>query len=130
MGISLGMDTLESTFLDKHASRLRALVAGDDPAALEHVDQAPGPRVADSEPALEKGYRRGLCLHDDVDRPVEERVLVGVEVLVAVAELFGRRLRRLKQRLVQLLAALGAALLDEQRDLLLGHVGALHTLKA
>src|SRR3954452_1756394 len=32
----------------QHATRLRSLVAGDDPAPLEHVDQAAGPGVPDA----------------------------------------------------------------------------------
>ena len=39
-------------------------------------------------------------------------------------------LRRLEQRLVELLLALAPALLDDQRDLLLAHVGALDALEA
>ncbi len=39
------------------------------------------------------------------------------------------RARRLEERLVQLLLALPAALLDDQRDLLLAHVGALDALQ-
>src|SRR4051794_3458799 len=34
---------------DKHLAGLRALVPGDDPAPLEHVDQAARARVADAE---------------------------------------------------------------------------------
>ena len=41
-----------------------------------------------------------------------------------------RRLGRLEERLVELLPALGTALLDNERDLLLGHVGALEALQA
>ena len=38
---------------DQHLARLRALVAGDDAAALEHVDEAAGARVAHPQPALD-----------------------------------------------------------------------------
>src|SRR6516165_4749250 len=61
---------------DEHPARLRSLVARDDPAPLEHVDQPPGARVADPESPLEERDRSGLRLHDDVDRLVEERILV------------------------------------------------------
>src|SRR4051794_25636638 len=53
--------------LDEHASRFRAFVARDDPPTLQHVDQAAGTRVADSEPPLDQGHRRGLRLDDDLD---------------------------------------------------------------
>src|SRR5580765_750981 len=65
---------------DEHPPRLGALVAGDDPAALEHVDQAACARVADAKTAREKRYGGGLRLDDDVDRLLEQRVLVRVEV--------------------------------------------------
>ena len=39
---------------DEHLARLGALVARDDPAPLEHVDQAAGARVADAQTALEQ----------------------------------------------------------------------------
>ena len=119
---------MQVRFGDEHAPRLRALVARDDAAALEHVDEPARPRVADAEPALEERHRGRLCVDDDVDRPVEQRVLIGVEVLVAVSELLRRRLGRLEQRLVQLLSPLGASLLDEERDLFFCHVGALLAL--
>ena len=75
----------ELVLLDQHPAGLRALVAGDDPAPLEHVDQPAGAGVADAQPALEQRDGRGLRLHDDLDRLVEQRVLVGVEVAVVVA---------------------------------------------
>src|ERR671925_567362 len=116
--------------VDEHAAGFGAFVPRDDPTALEHVDQAPCARVADSQAALQERHGGGLRLDDDLDRPLEQRILVRVEVLVPLLEALGRRLRRLEQRLVQLLAPLAAALLDEEGDLLLGDVGALDALQA
>ena len=111
---------------DQHLARLRALVAGDHAAALEHVDQPPGARVADPQAPLQHRDRGGLGLHDEVDRLVEQVVLVGVEVA-----LLGLALG-LRARLEQLLLELGLALLRPVRgdagDLLLGHEGALDPL--
>ena len=59
---------VEVGLADQHPARLRALVAGDDPAALEHVDQAAGARVADPQAALDQRHRGGLGLDDDLDR--------------------------------------------------------------
>ena len=91
--------------LEEHAARLRALVARDDAAALEHVDEAARARVADTQAALEQRDGCRLRLDDHLDRAVEQRILVGVEVEV-VAVLRGRGLRRLEERLVELLATL------------------------
>ena len=43
----------------EHLAGLRALVAGDHPAALEHVDQPPGAGVAEAQAALEHRGRGG-----------------------------------------------------------------------
>src|SRR5207245_6824445 len=77
--ILLRDDALEIVELDEHAAGLRALVPGDDLAALEHVDQPPRARVADAQAPLQERHGRGLRLHDDLDRLVEQRVLVRVE---------------------------------------------------
>ena len=99
------------------------------PAPLEHVDQPSGPRVADAQPALEQRHRRGLGGDDDLDRPVEQRVLVGVELAVVGVGAVGEHLRGLEEGRVDLLLALHARLLDDERDLLLGHEGALDALQ-
>ena len=112
-------EALELVLGHEHAARLRALVAGDDPAPLEHVDQPAGPRVADAQAPLDQRHGRGLRLDDDLDRLVEQRILVRVELAVVVVPVVARALGRLEQRLVELLLALVAALLDDERDLLL-----------
>src|SRR5205085_10757712 len=67
---------------------------------------------------------------DDLDCLVEERILVRVEVAVGVVvRALGEGLGQLEQRLVELLLALALALLDDERDLLLGHVGPLDALE-
>src|SRR4051812_28991108 len=93
----------EYALIHEHAARLRAFVAGDDPAALEHVDQASRARVADAQSALQERNGSRLRLDDDLDRAIEQRVLVGVEV--SVARIVFRRLDlgRDEQRLVELL---------------------------
>src|SRR4051794_15733756 len=48
---------------DQHLARLRALVAGDDAAPLEHVDQAASAGVADAQAAA--GSRHPAPLLDD-----------------------------------------------------------------
>src|SRR4051812_14624855 len=116
--------------LDEHASRLRAFVARDDPAPLQHVDQAPGTRVAHSEPPLDQGHGRSLRLDDDLDRLLEQWILVRVELALGRVHIFSEDLGQLEQRLVELLLALLAALADDERDLFLGDVRALHTLQA
>src|SRR5919204_1700208 len=115
---------------EQDPARFRALVARDDPSPLEHVDQAARTRVADAEAPLEQARRCRLRRDDDLDRALEQRILVGVELTVVVLLLLWRRLRRLQQALVELLLALRAALLDDQRDLFLAHVGALQPLQA
>src|SRR6266516_2658549 len=119
----------EGAFVHENAPRLGSLVARDDAPPLEHVDQASGPRVADSEAALDERDGGRLRLDDDLDRLLQQRVLVGIELAVGLA-VPGRCFGRLEQRLVQLLLALPAALLDDQRDLLLGHERALEPLQA
>ena len=109
---------------DEHAPRLRALVAGDHPAALEHVDQPARPRVADAQPTLQQRHRGRLVLGDAEDRLVEQRVLVRVELLRLDVGRVGEQL------LVELGLGLPAALLDDQRDLLLGDEGALDALQS
>ena len=47
------------------------------PAALEHVDQAPGARVADPQASLDHRDRRGPPLDDDTRGLVEQVVVVG-----------------------------------------------------
>src|SRR5207237_1683674 len=124
-------NAVELALADEYAAGLRALVAGDDAAPLQHVDQPSGASVADAQASLDERDGCGLGLDDDLDRPLEERVLVGVEVAVGlVLGVRGEGLRQLEQALVQLLLALAAALLDDERDLLLGHVRALHALEA
>ena len=99
------------------------------PAPLEHVDQPPGARVADAQAPLQQRDRRGLRGDDDLDRAVEQRVLVGVELAVLAVGAVGEDLRRVEEGRVDLLLALHARLLDDERDLLLGHVGALDALQ-
>src|SRR5438552_2328797 len=119
----------ERRFVDEHTTRLRALVAADDPAALEHVDEAARPRVTDSQAPLQERHRRRLRLHDDLDRLVEQRVVVGVELAVLALVLrVGEDLGQLQVALVELLFPL-PRLLDDERDLLLGHVRALDALQ-
>src|SRR3954447_3397581 len=114
----------------EHPPWLRAFVAGDDAAAFEHVDQTARSGVADAQAPLDQRDGCGLRLHDDLDRLVEQRILVGAEVAVRTAGLVLEYLRRLAQRLVELLRPLGPALLDDQRDLVLGHERALNALQA
>src|ERR1700693_5196753 len=125
---SVSQNAVELGFVDKHTARLGAFVAADDPAALEHVDQAPRPCVADAQPALEERSGSSLRLDDDFDCSVQERILVRVEIAVCSVVLTGRRLRRFEQRLVQLLLTLSPTLLDDEGDLLLADVGALDAL--
>src|SRR5919202_233016 len=125
----VGVDTRQLGFFDQDAARFRAFVARDDAPTLEHVDQAAGSGIADPEAALQEARRGCLGCDDDLDRALEQRVLVGIELRI-LAVLLRRRLGRLEQALVELLLPLRAALLDDQRDLLLGHERALEALEA
>src|SRR5215208_3252241 len=62
---------------DENLPRLRALVTGDDPASLEHVDQASCAGVAHPQATLEHGYRRRLALDDDARRLALARPVLG-----------------------------------------------------
>ena len=104
--LSRGESPLEIVLGDEHAARLRALVRRDDPAPLEHVDQPARARVADAQTALEQRDRRGLRGDDDLDRPVEQRILVGVELALVAVAVVGEHLRQLEEALVDLLLAL------------------------
>src|SRR6266545_3904066 len=114
------------------ASVSRALLSGGNVRehtgevafAHEHVDKAAGSRVADAQAALDERDRGGLRLHDDLDCALEEWILVWIEVLLLPAVLLDAG--RLEQRLVELLSALRAALLHDERNFLLAHVRALH----
>src|SRR5581483_6227146 len=112
---------------DEHLARLRALVARDHAAALEHVYEPPGARVADAEPALDHRDRRGLRLHDQADRILQEVVLVRGELALALGL---EVVPRLEQRVVEVRLALLRPVPDEARDLLLGHERALDPLQA
>src|SRR5204862_116446 len=79
-------------------------------------------------PTLGQARGGGLRGDDDLDRTVEQRVLVGVELPIVLMVL-GRRLGGLEQALVELLLALRAALLDDQGDLLFADVRALQALQ-
>src|SRR5262245_46355783 len=115
-------------FVDEDTARLRSFIAADDASPLQHVDQTTGPPVADAQAPLQERDRRGLRLNDDLDRLVQERSVVRVELpgLGAVV-LFREDFRELQVALVELLLAL-ARLLDDERDLLLRDVRALHAL--
>src|SRR5581483_5881643 len=104
----IGRDVLvELALVDEDAPRLRAFIAADDAASLEHVDQPTGARVADAEAPLQERDRSRLRLDDDLDRLVEERILVRIELAVAVGLLRVREhLRQLEVALVELLLAL------------------------
>ena len=88
-----------------------------------------GARVADAQASLDERDGRGLRLDDDLDRLLEQRILVRIEVLVAGLVAPSVALGSLEERLVELLRALGAALLDDERDLLLADVRALDALE-
>ena len=107
-----GEDARQVGLGDQHLARLGALVAGDHAAALEHVDQPPGARVAEAQAALEHRGRGGPHLARRARiASLEQRVLVGVEA---------RRRRRRSavlglDLLEQLLAQLRLALLAPER---------------
>src|SRR4051794_14519067 len=68
---------------DQHLPGLGALVAGDDVAPLEHVDETSRPGVAEPQTPLQHRRRGRAHLHDEADRVLEQRVLVGAERVVA-----------------------------------------------
>ena len=127
LGGNFAQNAVEVAVTDEHAARLGALVAGNDPAPLEHVDESPGPGVADAQASLDERNGGGLGLDNDLDCAVEEGILVRIELPVLALVL--ARARRLEERLVELLFPLSAALLDDEGDLLLAHVGALDALE-
>src|SRR3954465_15449278 len=114
----------------EHPPWLRAFVAGDDAAAFEHVDPKARSGVADAQAPLDQRDGGRLRLHHDLDRLVEQRILVGVEVAVRTAGLVLEYLRRLEQRLAERPPPPGPARLHQQRDLVLGHERALNALQA
>src|SRR5215212_479351 len=126
-----GDDALDVGLRDEHLARLGALVAGDDVAALEHVDEAPRTGVTEPQPALQHGRRGGAHLGDEADRVLQERVLVGAERVVARRCDVGAIVLGVLQ---QLLAELGLALLApelrDRLDLRLVDVRALDALQA
>src|SRR5207247_24248 len=115
---------------DEYLAGLRALVRRDDPAPLEHVDQPARAGVADPETALEQAHRGGLGGDDDLDRLVEQRILVGVELALVALAVAREGLRGVEVARVNLLLALPAHRLDDERHLLLRDVGALEALEA
>src|SRR5215204_7360388 len=121
----LARNSVEFLCFNQYASGFRSLITRDDATTLQHVDQATGARVADAQAALDQRNRRCLRLDDDLDRLLEQRILVRIEVVVTGGSVIGRRLRSFEERLVELLAALCARLFDEQGDLFLGHERAL-----
>src|SRR6476469_1493570 len=80
-GRGAGRHAARLLVVDPHPSRLRSLVPRDHAAALQHVDQPAGAGVADAQAPLQQGDRCRLVLRDAQDRLVEQRVLVGVELL-------------------------------------------------
>src|SRR4029079_11351612 len=104
--------------------------ARDDAAALEHVDEPPGPRVAQTQAALEHRRRRRAHLDDELDRVAEERVLVGGEAVVVAGALVGHfGLDLVEQVLAQLWLALPRPEGRERLDLRLVDVRALDALQ-
>src|SRR5437764_8401746 len=75
-----GDEALEIVLGDEHAPGLRALVGRDDSAPFEHVDQPARAGVADAKPALQQRDAGGLGGDHDLDRLVEQRVLVRVVI--------------------------------------------------
>src|SRR5215208_3918461 len=112
---------------DEDLPRLRALVTGDDPASLEHVDQASCAGVAHPQATLEHGYRRRLALDDDARRLVQEVVAVRREVVLAIA--LGL-LVDLEEGRVELRLALARPVLGYPCDLVLGHERPLEALQS
>ena len=81
----VGEHARDVALADQHLPRLGALVAGDDAAPLEHVDQPAGAGVAEPQAPLQHRRRRGLHLGHEPDRVLEQRVVVRVEVGIATA---------------------------------------------
>jgi hypothetical protein len=81
-GLERGEDPRQVALGDEDLARLGALVAGDDPPALEHVDEPARARVAQAQAALEHRRRRRAHLDDELDRVAQQRVLVGIEALL------------------------------------------------
>src|SRR5687767_1919566 len=82
----LAGNPVDFPLFNQYASRFRSLIPRDDATPFQHVDQASRPRVADPQPALEQRDRGRLGLDDDLDRLLEQRILVGIEVVVALGE--------------------------------------------
>src|SRR3954464_13789714 len=106
-------DAFEFVLGDQDAAGFRAFVRRDDPAPLQHVDQPARPRVADAKAPLQERDAGGLGGDDDLDRLVEERIFVGVELAVLGVRVVDEHLRQLEERLVDLLLALRPRLLDD-----------------
>ena len=104
--------------------RLERVVARDHAAALHHVDQPAGPRVADAQAPLQHGGRGAAHLDHGGHGVAQQVVLVGVVVAVGGALLL-HRVRGLEQLLLQLGLALAAPVARDLLDLLLGDERAL-----
>src|SRR3954452_9688436 len=114
----------------QHLARLGALVARDHPAALEHVDQTAGARVAQPQAALEHRGRGGLHLGDEPDGVAQKRILVRVEAVVGAARLCRILLDLLEQLLAEVGLTLAPPALRELLDLGLVDERALDALQA
>ena len=82
-GRGLGENAVQLGFFDQNPARLGAFVAGDDPAALQHVDQATGSRVADADEEFDP----------DEDPLLDRAIEVVVQAQTASTSLLQRRLR-------------------------------------
>ena len=80
--LALAEDSRQVGRGDQYLARLRPFVTGDHAAAFEHVDQAAGAGVSDPQTALDHRYGSGLGVDHELDRFVEQVVLVGIEVAV------------------------------------------------
>ena len=125
-----GQDARHVGLGDQHLPGLRALVAGDHAAALQHVDHPARARVAEAQTPLQHRGRGRLHFGDQRDRVLEQRILVGVEVIRPPLPLLRRRLDLLQQLLAQLGLALLAPEVRQLRDLWLVDVRALNALQA